>query len=175
MKRRDPSDPWMKIHNELNRQKDENKRLMQEREYLIINLEECKSDLFKRMPRTQISDDSVQKAVERIWESIDDFVYEVMKDVDDNALYKLCRRKQKQKRRKSPKNVITREDIGVWGPYECSNFYILSVIIQWVLDVNVFANRYPLGITPAQTRVLEEIEKGMWHASKIQSRLSACT
>lgn len=58
-----------------------------------MDLEECKSDLLNRMPPTQISDDSIQKALERIHGSIDGFVFEIMGDVDEDTLYKFCQRK----------------------------------------------------------------------------------
>lgn len=62
-----------------------------------------------------------------------------------------------------------KEDISLWGPYECSNFYIPSVIIQWILDDFVFKYDNPMGVTVEQKRVLEEVERGMWQASRIQS------
>ena len=153
----------------------ENARLIQERESLMMDLEDCKSDLLKRMPPTQISDDFIQKALERIRESIDEFVFEIMGDIGDDALYRSCQRKQqkrKQRSRKSPNalnSFIMKENISLWGPYECSNFYILSVIIQWILDEFVFKYHYPMGVTEEKIRVLEEVEKGMWHANGTQS------
>ena len=152
-------------------------RLMQERENLIADLEECKTELFKRMPPTQISDDTIQKAFERICRSIDGFVFDTTGDVVDDALYNLCQKKrlsQKQKRRKSRNPLsefIKKADISAWGPYDCSNCYILSVIIQWILDTYVFGKSYPMGITEQQIRILKEVEKGMCHASQAQSQL----
>ena len=147
---------------------------MQERDNLMEDLEECKLELFKRMPPTQISDDSFQKAFEQIHGSIDGFVFDTVGDlVGDDALYCLCQekqRKQKTQRSRDPLDkFIKKEDISAWGTYECSNFYILSVIIQWVLDEFVFRKRYPLGITEEQIGIIEEVEKGMWHASQGQS------
>ena len=146
----------------------ENTRLIQEREALIANLEECKSELFKRTPPTQISDDSVQKAFQRIRQSIDGFVFDIMRDiVVDDALYKLCQKEQQSQKQKAGKfrnplsSFIQRKDISAWGPYECSNLYILSVIIQWILDEFIFGKSYPMGITDEHIRVLEEVEEGM--------------
>ena len=167
-------------------EKEENKHSRQEREDLMIESEAWRSALFRRIPRTQISDECLQKALERIQGSIDDFVYDVMRDVDDDddddALYNLCRKEQRQqqqqkqkkpnpKRRDTLDHVITGEDIRVWGPYECSNFYILSVLIQKILDEFVFANKYPLGITTAQIKVLDEVEKGMRYVSKNKGKI----
>ena len=155
--------------------KAENTRLMQERENLIVDLEECKSDLFRRMPRNQVSDEAIGKALERIRGSIDDFVFDTVGDVGDNVLYKFCQGKQQKRQQKSqtPRNfldnLIMMQDIRAWGPYDCSNFYILSAIIQWVLDEYVFQSKYPMGITEEQKATLEEVEKGMWHASRMQS------
>ena len=166
-----PSDP---LQEEVSMLKAENTRLVQERETLIMNLEECKSDLFKRMPSNQISDDSIRKALERIRGSIDDFVFDTMEDVA-NDLYTFCQRKQQKRKQKSRRprnslnNFIMMQDIKAWGPYECSNFYILSVIIQWVLDEYVFKSKYPMGITEEQKGTLEEVERGMRHASRMQS------
>ena len=155
--------------------KAENTRLMQEREKLMIDLEECRSDLFKRIPPDQISDESIRKALERIRTSIDSFVVDTMEDVAEDLLYSFCQRKQ-QKRKQEPRNPqnslddwIMMQDIRVWGPYECSNFYILSVIIQWVLEEYVFKYKYPLGITEEQGEILEDVERGMWNANRMQS------
>lgn len=93
-----------------------------------------------------------------------------MGDVDDDALYNLCQRKkqkQKPKRRISqdPLSIfLKKEDISVWGPYDCSKFYILSVIIKWVLDEFVFGRNNPVGITEDHIRILEDVSRGMWHA-----------
>ena len=175
MKATEPSDQRTKVHEELSLLKRVNARLIQERESLRMDLEECTSDLLKRMPPTQISDDSIQKALERIHGSIDEFVFEIMGDIDEDALYKFCQRKHQKRNRKSRKppnplnSFIMKEDISLWGPYECSNFYILSVIIQWILDDFVFRYDNPRGVTEEHIRVLKEVEKGMWQASRIQS------
>ena len=147
---------------------------------LTADLEECKSELFKRMPPTQISDGTIHTALERIRRSIDNFVFDIMRDVAvDDALYNDCQKKQqtqkqsqKQKTRKSRnllKRFIGRADISAWGPYGCSNCYILSVIIQWILDEFVFRHSYPIGVTDEQIRVLKEVERGMRPASEPQS------
>lgn len=155
--------------------KEENTRLMQERENLITDLEECKSDLFRRMPPDQISDEYIRKALERIRGSIDEFVFDTMGDVADDVLYNSCQRKQQKWQQKSqkPRNfldtLIMKQDIRAWEPYECSNFSILSAIIQWILDEYVFKSKYPMGITKEQKATLEEVEKGMWRASGMQS------
>ena len=167
--------PTDRLCEEVSVLKAENTRLMQERENLIVDLEECKSDLFKRMPPNQISDDSIRKAFERIRESIDDFVFDTMGDVANDELYSFCQRKKQKRKQKSRKprnsltNFIMMQDIKLWGPYECSNFYILSVVIEWVLEEYVFKSKYPMGITEEQKGTLEEVERGMWHASRMQS------
>ena len=61
------------------------------------------------------------------------------------------------------------QDIRAWGPYECSNFYILSVLIQWILDEYAFKCKYPMGTTKEQRATLKEVEKGLCHASQMQS------
>ena len=164
-----------RLREEVSILKAENTRLMQERENLVTDLKECKSDLFKRMPPNQISDESIRKALERIRGSIDDFVRDTMGDVADDVLYSFCQKKQQKRKQESQKvrnslnNLIVVQDIRAWGPYECSNFYILSVIIQWVLDDYVFKFKYPLGITEEQKATLEEVEKSMWRARRMQS------
>ena len=163
------------LREEVSMLKAENTRLMQERENLMMDLEECKSDLFKAIPPDQISDESIRKGLERIRVSIDEFVFDTMGDVANDVLYSFCQRKQQKRRQKSQEpqtfldNLIMMQDIRAWGPYECSNFSILSAIIQWVLDEYVFKLKYPLGITKEQKATLEEVEKGMWHANRMQS------
>ena len=173
----EPTGQWTKIHEEVFMLKGENARLMKENQALIEDLEDCKAELFRRMPHTPISDAYIQKAVEKLRVSIDSFVYDTMRGDADDALYKLCQRKQqKQKRRRSHNGLssfIRTENISLWGPYECSNFYILSVIIQWTLDEFVFVHKYPMGISDMQIRVLEDVEKSMRHANQAQSQLGA--
>lgn len=164
--------------------KAENKRLMQERDALRVDFEECSSELYKRMPANQITDSSIQKEFARLRLSIDVFVFEVMKDeVADDALFKLCQKEQKSQKQKTGRlrtplsKIIQHADISAWGPYECSNLYILSVIIQWILDEFIFGKSYPVGITDEQIQVIEEVEEGMdksmIHASQTESELVA--
>ena len=106
---------------------------------------------------------------------MNDFVFNTIEDVPNNALYGFCERKQQKRKQKSrkPRNSLNKyimmQDIKAWGQYECSNFYILSVIIEWILEEYVFKSKYPMGITEKQRGTLEEVEKGMWHASRMQS------
>lgn len=179
MKSVDPSDQWTDKDQRISMLMEERRRLIEERGALIKDLEECKSELFKRMPPTQISDDSIQKALGRIHGSIDSFVFDIMVDIVDNALYNYCRKQQQAQKPKTRKSryrldkFIRKADISAWGPYKGSNFYILSVIIQWILDTFVFDNPYPMGITEEHIRMLKEVEKGMTHASQAQSQFSA--
>ena len=116
MKTMEPSDQSPKVHEAMSVLEGENTRLIKENQNLIKDLEDCKAELFKRMPHTEISDASIQNAVEKIWISIDSFVYDIMRDDADDALYKLCQRKRKkQEKRKSHyglSNFIRRADIG---------------------------------------------------------------
>ena len=64
----------------------ENTRLIQENEDLKLDLEACQMESFRRMPPTQISDDYIRKALERIRGSIDAFVFGSIGDVDNDAL-----------------------------------------------------------------------------------------
>jgi hypothetical protein len=141
---------------------------MEERDELTADLGQCKSAFLTLYPQTEVSDDTMQRDLEGIHQSIDSFAYDAMIHVnDDETLYNFCvKQKQKYKRlkerhRKRLDNFIVNEDIRVWGPYECSNFYILSVILQWILDEYVFKEEYPHGITDAQKRTLVEVEDGM--------------
>ena len=159
---------------------EENARLLQERECLIADLEECKAELFRRMPPTQISDSSIKTVCEQIHRSIDSFVYDVMEGVvDDDALrrYSLdLQQRPKRKRRKSrdPLHEFVRKaDISAWGPYDCSNLYILSVVIQFILDHFVFKKTYPIAITDEQSLVLIEVEKAMLHTAQAPGQAGA--
>ena len=151
---------------------EENSRLLQEREHLIADLEECKAELFRRMPPTPISDSSIKTVFEQIHRSIDSFVYDVMKDVDDDALRRYClelqqRPKRKRRRFRNPLHEFVRKaNISTWGPYDCSNLYILSVVIQYILDIFVFKEPFPMGITVEQSRVLKEVERAMLHTGQ---------
>ena len=173
-------DRWIKMEEEMTTLTEENTRLSQEKEYLRADLEECKAELFRRMPPTQISDSSIKTALEQIHRSIDSFVYDVMKDVvDDDALHCYCKKlqrrpKQKKRRSRNPLHGFVRKaDISTWGSYSCSNLYILSVVIQCILDDFVFKENYPIGITDEQRLVLMEVEKAMLHTGQAQGQAGA--
>ena len=180
MKPTESSDRWIEMEEEITTLTEENGRLLQERKYLIGDLEECKAELFKRMPPTQISDSSIQTVFEQIHRSIDSLVYDVMDDVvDDDALYCYClnlQRRPKQKRRRSrdPLHEFFRKaNISTWGPYICSNLYILSVVIQCILENFVFKKPCPIGITDTQCLVLKEVEKAMLHTGQAPGQAGA--
>ena len=180
MKPTESSDRRNKMEEEITILAEENARLLQERKYLIADLEECKTELFRRMPPTQISDSSIKTVFEQIHRSIDSFVYDVMRDVvDDDALHSYCldlQRRPKRKRRRSRNpfhEYVRKADISTWGLYSCSNMYILSVVIQFILDEFVFKKPYPIGITDAQLLVLKEVEKAMLHTGQAPGQAGA--
>ena len=148
-----------------------------EREDLLLNLEECKSELFKRVPATQISDEAIEKDFELLYQSIDEFVFDMMKEEASNdALYRMCQKQQnhsRKSRKRDPRhrfsNFFRSQDIRAWGQYDSSNFYILSVIIQWILDEYVFRESYPMSIFGKQIRFMKEVEKGMRLVGKVCS------
>ena len=159
---------WIKMEEEIITLREENARLLHDREYLIADLEECKAELFRRMPPTQISDSSIKTVLEQIHRSIDSFVYDVMENVvDDDALHCHCRElqrppKKKRRRSRNPFHEFVRKaNISTWGSYSCSNLYILSVVIQHILDHFVFNKTYPIGLTDEQRLVLMQVEKAM--------------
>ena len=172
-------DRGIKMEERLATLTEENSRLLQEREHLIADLEECKAELFRRMPPTQISDSSIKTVFEQIPRSIDSFVYDVMKDVDDDALRRYClelqqRPKRKRRRFRDPLHEFVRKaNISTWGPYDCSNLYILSVVIQCILDIFVFEEPFPVGITVEQSRVLKEVERAMLHTGQALGQAGA--
>ena len=165
-------DQLAKAEEEILKLREENKSLTQEQYELTADLEQCKAELFAWKPPSQISDDSIQKDLERIRQSIDSFVYDAMVDVEDDALYHFCEKQyqkyKKQKGKNSSRfgNFIKTADISAWGQYGCSNFYILSVILEWILDEYIFPDPYPKGITPVQKETTRDVEKGMRHPSQ---------
>ncbi|KAL2040680.1 hypothetical protein N7G274_006659 [Stereocaulon virgatum] len=168
-----PEDLLAKAEEQISRLTEETERLIEERDEQTADLEQCKSALFALYPQTQISDDTIQRDLEGIHQSIDSFAYDAMIHVDDDeALYYFCVKQQqrykrlKGRHRKRLGNFILNADIRAWGPYECSNFYILSVILQWILDEYVFKEEYPHGMTTAQKRTLVEVEDGMRYPSQ---------
>lgn len=168
-----PEDLSAKAEEQMSKLTEEKKRLIEERDELTADLEQCKSALFTLYPQTQISDDTIQRDLEGIHQSIDGFAYDAMIDVDDDgALYDFCVNQQQEykgfeRRHPTPLgNFIMNEDIRAWGPYECSNFFILSVILQWILDEYVFKEKYPHGISNAQKSTLVEVEDSMRYPSQ---------
>lgn len=124
-----PSEPggqWTKREEELSMLKRENTCLVQEKANLIEDLEECKLELFKRMPPTQISDDSIRKEFGRIRGSIDEFVYDIMGDVADDALYDLCVRKH-QKHKQKKRRRRSRDALGKFLAQETSVYGGLTI------------------------------------------------
>ena len=158
---------------------EENARLGVENENLLVDSEEFKSKLvFRGVPPSQISDDVIRKTLEQIHRSIDDFVFHTMKEVANNdTLYTSCQKQQSQKRRTHKRGYrirldafIRRQDIIAWGPYDSSNLYILSVIIQWILNEYIFKKSYPIWASEKQIQFLKEVEKGMRYTGQDRNR-----
>ena len=158
----------------ISRLKQENHWLDQEREELTSNLKQCQSELFALRPATQITDESLRKDLLQIRQEIDDFVYSAMVDVEDDALYDFCTKQyQTPKKQKEPNELgrfIRRADLTAWGPYPYSNFYILSIILEWTLNEYVFKESYPLVINKARKDVLRDIEDGMRHSRQAEGQ-----
>ena len=157
---------------EISKLKEENDWLDQEREGLTANLKQCQSELFALRPATQITDESLRTDLARIRQEIDDFVYGAMVDVEDDALYEFCvKQHQTFRRQREPTELgrfIRKADINAWGPYPYSNFYILSIILEWTLNEYVFKESYPLVINRAPKEVLRDIEDGMRHSPQAE-------
>ena len=180
MKPTESRDRWIKMEEEITKLTDDNARLLQEKEELKADLEECNAELLTRIPPSQISDSSIKTALKQMHRSIDSFVYDVLKDVvDDDALHCYCRklqRRPKQRRRgsRNPLHEFVRKaNISTWGSHSSSNFYILSVVIQGILDHFVFKKNYPIGITEKQCQVLMEVEKAMLHTGQAPGQAGA--
>ena len=163
-----------RIHDRLEELIQENARLIAEKEDLITDLEEYRFELFKRVPKNQVSDCDLRDVFENIHQSIDDFVFDIMSDVDDNgALYKYCQRVQSPRQTSRKRDCLTQfhnfirnQDVDAWGPFESSNLYILSVIIQWTLDEYIFKKSHPLGITAKHVQFVSEVEVAMRHTGQ---------
>ena len=145
--------------------REENKRLAGEYDCLLKDFEECKAQLRKWQAPVQTSDDSIQKDLEKLHLAIDGWVYDAVADVKDDLLYERCllehRKLQRQQRRTKFEDFIKTSAVNTWGPYSCSNFFILSLIIQWILDELVFREQYPHAVTPSHVRALRDIEEAM--------------
>ena len=167
-------------HEELSLLKEENYRLVYEKETAIADLEECKSELFKLQNPIQISDDTIRSKFEQLHRSIDTFVFDTIGDVAQNdALFKMCRKQRSELRQMPNRKPETRlskfinsSDINTWGPYDSSNLYILSVIIQWILEEKIFKQRYPMGIGSKQIKIINDVEKGMRRVYRSQGQSS---
>ena len=143
----------------------DSERRKAEYDSLLEDFEECKTQLLKWQAPVQTSDDSMQKTLEKIHRAIDGWVYDAVAHVEDNVLYNLCLKEhrdlQKQQRCSRFEAFIKNSVVQVWGPYSCSNFLILSLVIQWILDEYVFREKYPLTVSLAHTRALGELEDAM--------------
>ena len=150
--------------------REENKHLIEERDCLLNDFEECKTQLLKWQAPVQISDDSLQRNLEKTHRAIDDWVYDAIVDAEDNFLYELSlkehQRLQKQQHCTEFEGFIKNSPVHTWGPYLCSNFFILSLIVQWILDELVFRREYPLALAPSQAQALREIEEAMRNSSQ---------
>ena len=137
---------------------------------LLGDFEECKTQLFKWQTPVQTSDDSMQKTLEKIHRAIDGWVYDATVHADDNLLYGRCMKEhhnlQKQQRCTKFEAFIKISAVQTWGPYSCSNFWILSLIVQWILNEYVFREPYPLTISPVHARAVGDLENAMRAATQ---------
>ena len=145
----------------------ENQRLCVQRAELLGEIDEFKAALAALRPPIQSSDDSIQRRFEGIHQAIDSWVFEAMQNYEDEALYRFSIKMKQHAKSKKPKNrtefenFIRKSDVRSWGQYSCSNFLILSIIIQWILDVNIFRQQLPLGISSTYIPTLKDVEQAM--------------
>lgn len=145
---------WEKAQDEIFKLKNENAGL-------LTDLEDCKDSLCDLQPWEQITDDSVQKEWERILGAIDGLVYEIMVDAKDDALYSTWKKLRQDRKQLRVIQMIKESDVRAWAQFACSNFLILSIVIQWILDEYIFRNEFPLSIDSNEIGFIKEIEKGV--------------
>ena len=146
---------------EIRKLKDENDGLKQERDEVYADLEHCKETLFALQLPGQVSDDRFQKDLERIQGAIDGLVYDIMVDARDDAMYTIWKQPRKDHKKRRAAEIIEKSQMRAWAHFTCSNFLILSTIIQWILDKYIFQQRYPLSISPDEIVMIEEVENSM--------------
>lgn len=139
----------------------ENESLAQQVEDIAADLYECKAELFALRPADQISEDTLQKNLKTIHHAIERWVLRAMGDYDEGALADRWKKLQKQHHDPRLDQLIRVADIEHWAHFECSNFFLLSMVIQWVLDEYIFTRPVPYSLTILQMDFVKEIEEGM--------------
>ena len=152
---------------------EQNKRLQEELVQLEEEIHEYRSDLTALRFPDQCSDESIQKTLEGIHRAIDDWVFEALSRSEENALYRLCQKQYQAQRQQKGRSRFSKKFISKsweWnlGPYPCSDHFVLSMVIQWILDEEIFRRRYPLVLSEPQRSFLEEVEHALKHALTIK-------
>lgn len=161
---------WEQAQEEISRLSEVNEALIREREDLNSDLDQLQEKYFALQPHDQISDDSIQKDVEKIHGAIDGLIYDIMVDAKDDALYRNWKRIRRDPKKRKAAKIVRRSDMHRWSGFGCSNFLILSAIIQWILHEYIFRKSYPLSITSKQEHFLREVEKSMTQSSCAQGK-----
>ena len=76
-------------------------------------------------------------------------------------LFQMQRSSNKAPKPSSLSNYLIEAGVNTWGPFESSNLFILSAIIQRFHDPNVLREKFPIGLSREQANVMNEIESGI--------------
>ena len=152
---------------------EQNKRLQEERAQLEEEIHEYRSDLTALRFPEHCSDESIQKSLERIHRAIDDWVFEALSRSEENVLYRLCQKqyqaqRQQKGRSRFGKKFLSKSFTWNQGPYPCSDHFILSKVIQWILDEEIFQRHYPLVLSKVQRKFLDEVNHALRNAFTIK-------
>jgi hypothetical protein len=151
-------------------------RLQQENDRLLRDLEEATNFLFALHPEQQVSDDEVRKRYKSLCDSIETWV--------ENATYGgSCQEFYSRfsniwpKRDKFPPFLnaagksIYRTTIADLSRYDNFDCFILTVLIQELLDAELFRYDYPIGFSRSHTNFVESLLRSMIRSNPSKGQL----
>ena len=141
--------------------------LLEEESNLRADLEECKTKIFEQQPYAQVSGGSLQRDYNALQRGIDEWVYDALVDAEEGSFMNFYMEKFRQDRSHSPVHkYLRRGDQARYNPFLLGNFgssdfLIVSIVIQWILDAYIFDRRFPIGLSVQMEKFIDFVQDGM--------------
>lgn len=141
--------------------------LLEEESNLRADLEECKRKIFEQQPYAQVSGGTLQADYAALQRGIDEWVYDALADAEEGSFMPFYIEKFRQDRVNSPVHkYLRRGDQARYNPFLLGNFgssdfLVVSIVIQWILDAYIFDRPFPIGLSIQEEKFIDFVQDGM--------------
>lgn len=148
--------------------------LKEENLKLKVDLDDAVNALFALQPRSQVPDTRIAKDYQQICRGVEVWVRAATSMLPPVGAFNTMYEYRLRTPETMPRHMM--ESLGPGDPvfltgYRCSDFLVLSIIIQRFLD-GIWVRKYPVGINRSDADFMDEIEVAM--AEKLDKGICGC-